>query len=142
MNKYNLKRRRVRGFTLLEMMVVVMIIGLLAAMVVPNLLRNKDRANQKKAQSDIVALESALDLYYLDHNRYPDNSEGLNALTAKDDKGGGYLKRLPQDPWGRAYQYLSPGQYDRIDIYSWGEDGQQGGTAAAADIGNWNVGEF
>ncbi|MGL5968975.1 MAG: type II secretion system major pseudopilin GspG [Kluyvera sp.] len=142
MKKNAKEQRRSRGFTLLEMMVVVMIIGLLAAMVVPNLLRNKDRANQKKALADIVALESALDLYYLDHNRYPTTAEGLNILKAPDNQSEGYLKRIPQDPWGRPYQYLSPGHHGRIDIFSWGEDGKEGGTGAAADIGNWNVGMF
>lgn len=142
MNKQNKQLRYAGGFTLLEMMVVVMIIGLLAAMVVPNLLRNKDRANQKKVVADIVAFESALDLYYLDHNCYPQTDEGLKTLTAASDQGEGYLKRIPQDPWGRAYQYRMPGQHGKLDVFTFGEDGREGGTGAAADIGNWNVGQF
>ena len=131
-----------RGFTLLEMMVVVMIIGMLAAMVVPNLLRNKDTANQKKALADIVALEGALDLYYLDHNGYPINDVGLNALVSPGRKDTAYLKRIPQDPWGRPYLFLTPGNHGKVDVYTLGEDGREGGEGAAADIGNWNVGDF
>lgn len=133
-----------RGFTLLEMMVVVMIIGLLAAMVVPNLMSNKGKANQKKAVADIIALESALDMYNLDHNRYPTTAEGLNVLVATSDGSNvtGYIKRLPKDPWNNQYQYRNPGEHGRIDVYSLGDDGKEGGEGTGADIGNWNVSNY
>lgn len=137
-------RRRDTGFTLLEMMVVVMIIGLLAAMVVPNLLTNKGKANQKKAVADIVALESALDMYNLDHNRYPNQKEGLQALVTSGNSGkaSGYIKRVPVDPWGYEYHYRNPGEHGEIDIYSLGGDNLPGGEGMAADIGNWNIERF
>lgn len=142
----NIKRvsENERGFTLLEMMVVVMIIGLLAAMIVPDLLGNKGKADQKKAVADIVALESALEMYNLDHNRYPTDEEGLNVLVASKDREqvSGYIKRIPKDPWGGEYHYLNPGEHGEIDIYSLGKDGKPGGEGLAQDIGNWNVGEF
>jgi general secretion pathway protein G len=135
---------RSAGFTLLEMMVVVMIIGLLAAMVVPNLIGNKGKANQKKVVADLVALESALDMYHLDRNRYPTEQEGLQALVQPNQSGNvsGYVRRIPKDPWGNNYQYRNPGTHGHIDIFSYGEDGLKGGTGAAADIGNWNINDF
>lgn len=136
-------RQRERGFTLLEMMVVVMIIGLLAAMVVPNLLKNKGRADQKKSVADIVALESAIDMFNLDNNRYPNENEGLQVLVASMSNDiSGYIKRIPKDPWGNDYFYRNPGSHGAIDIYTLGQDHQEGGEGVASDIGNWNVGSF
>lgn len=138
-----------RGFTLLEVMVVIVILGILASLVVPNLLGNKEKADQQKVVTDLVALENSLDMYKLDNSVYPSTEQGLQALVSKpagtpeprNYRNGGYIKRLPQDPWGNEYQYLSPGEQGEIDIYSLGADGQEGGEGAAADIGNWNLGE-
>lgn len=137
-------KNRCRGFTLLEMMVVVMIIGLLASVVVPNILANKNRANQKKAVTDIVALESALDMYYMDYNHYPTQSDGLQSLVqpSTGSNMGGYIRRVPKDPWGREYHYQVPGTHSQVDIFSYGEDGLPGGEGSASDIGNWNVDDF
>ena len=137
------------GFTLLEVMVVVVILGILATFVVPNLLGNKEKADQKKALADIVSLENALDMYKLDNNVYPTTDQGLEALVKKPSnpeprnyRDGGYIKRLPKDPWGNAYQYLSPGDKGKIDVFTFGADGQEGGQGINADIGNWNVLDF
>lgn len=136
-------QQREGGFTLLEMMVVVMIIGLLAAMVVPNLMSNKGKADQKKTVADIVALESALDMFSLDHDRYPTEDEGLQALLSGGDRlAAGYIKRLPRDPWGQEYLYRNPGMHGTVDLYTLGQDKKDGGEGLAADIGNWNVAEF
>lgn len=139
-----------RGFTLLEVMVVIVILGILASLVVPNLLGNKEKADQQKVVTDLVALENSLDMYKLDNSVYPSTEQGLQALVSKpagtpeprNYRNGGYIKRLPQDPWGNEYQYLSPGEQGEIDIYSLGADGQEGGDGTAADIGNWNLGEY
>lgn len=139
-----------RGFTLLEVMVVIVILGILASLVVPNLLGNKEKADQQKVVTDLVALENSLDMYKLDNSVYPSTEQGLQALVSKpagtpeprNYRNGGYIKRLPQDPWGNEYQYLSPGEQGEIDIYSLGADGQEGGEGTAADIGNWNLGEY
>lgn len=139
-----------RGFTLLEVMVVIVILGILASLVVPNLLGNKEKADQQKVVTDLVALENSLDMYKLDNGVYPSTEQGLQALVSKpagapeprNYRNGGYIKRLPQDPWGNEYQYLSPGEQGEIDIYSLGADGQEGGEGTATDIGNWNLGEY
>ena len=139
-----------RGFTLLEVMVVIVILGILASLVVPNLLGNKEKADQQKVVTDLVALENSLDMYKLDNSVYPSTEQGLQAFVSKpagtpeprNYRNGGYIKRLPQDPWGNEYQYLSPGEQGEIDIYSLGADGQEGGEGTAADIGNWNLGEY
>lgn len=143
------KRSKQHGFTLLEVMVVVVILGILASFVVPNLLGNKEKADQQKAITDIVALENALDMYKLDNSVYPTTDQGLDALVTKPSnpeprnyRDGGYIKRLPNDPWGNAYQYLSPGDNGTIDIFTLGADGQEGGEGPAADIGNWNMQGF
>ncbi|AZG34450.1 MAG: type II secretion system major pseudopilin GspG [Shewanella psychromarinicola] len=136
-----------RGFTLLEVMVVIVILGILASMVVPNLMGNKDKADQQKAISDIVALENALDMYKLDNSIYPTTEQGLDALVQKPNSSpeprnfreGGYVKRLPQDPWRSDYLLLSPGEYGKIDIFSAGPDGQPG---SEDDIGSWNLQDF
>ena len=131
-------------------MVVIVILGILASLVVPNLLGNKEKADQQKVVTDLVALENSLDMYKLDNSVYPSTEQGLQALVSKpagtpeprNYRNGGYIKRLPQDPWGNEYQYLSPGEQGEIDIYSLGADGQEGGEGTAADIGNWNLGEY
>ncbi|MCA2016283.1 type II secretion system major pseudopilin GspG [Vibrio tritonius] len=137
------------GFTLLEVMVVVVILGILASVVVPNLLGNKEKADQQKAITDIVALENALDMYKLDNSVYPTTDQGLEALVSKPSspeprnyRGGGYIKRLPKDPWGNDYQYLSPGDKGTIDVFTLGADGQEGGDGINSDIGNWNIQDY
>lgn len=136
-----------QGFTLLEVMVVIVILGILASMVVPNLMGNKDKADQQKAVSDIVALENALDMYKLDNSVYPTTEQGLEALVQKPTmspeprnyREGGYVKRLPQDPWRNDYLLLSPGENGKLDIFSAGPDSQPG---TEDDIGNWNLQNF
>lgn len=123
--------RRPAGFTLIEVLVVVVILGILAAIIVPNLMEQPGQARITKAHSDIRAIESALNMYRLDKHVYPTTDEGLEALV------GNYLPRLPMDPWGRPYQYLSPGVQGQIDIFTLGRDGQPGGQGEDADIGNW-----
>ena len=140
-------RNKQKGFTLLEVMVVIVILGILASMVVPNLMGNKDKADQQKAISDIVALENALDLYRLDNSIYPTTEQGLDALVQKPNSSpeprnyreDGYVKRLPQDPWRNDYLLLSPGENGKLDIFSTGPDGQAG---TDDDIGNWNLQNF
>ncbi|MCG3729665.1 type II secretion system major pseudopilin GspG [Vibrio cincinnatiensis] len=145
----NKRANRQSGFTLLEVMVVVVILGILASVVVPNLLGNKDKADQQKAITDIVALENALDMYRLDNSLYPTTDQGLEALVSKPSnpeprnyRADGYIRRLPKDPWGNDYQYLSPGEHGRVDVFTLGADGQEGGEGANADIGNWNLQDF
>ena len=140
-------RNKQIGFTLLEVMVVIVILGILASMVVPNLMGNKDKADQQKAVSDIVALENALDMYRLDNSIYPTTEQGLDALVQKPNSSpeprnyreDGYVKRLPQDPWRNDYLLLSPGENGKLDIFSTGPDGQAG---TDDDIGNWNLQNF
>lgn len=134
------------GFTLIEVMVVVVILGILAAIVVPRVMDRPDLARITKAKQDIRALESALNLYRLDNYIYPTTDQGLEALVQRPSgsnvrvwKEGGYLDRLPNDPWGHPYQYLSPGTRSPIDIWSWGADGQPGGDGVSSDIGNWSL---
>ncbi|ACX95008.1 type II secretion system major pseudopilin GspG [Halothiobacillus neapolitanus] len=131
-----------RGFTLIEVMVVVVILAILATIVVPKIMDRPDDARIAKAKQDIRAIDSALQLYKLDNLTYPTTDQGLEALVkppanAKNWRQGGYLDRLPIDPWNNPYQYLSPGQHGAFDVYSLGADGQPGGTGADADIGNW-----
>ena len=138
---------RARGFTLIEIMVVIVILGVLAALVVPRVLDRPDEARAVAARSDIATIMQALKLYRLDNQRYPTSDQGLNALVAKpveppappNWKPGGYLDRLPKDPWGRPYQYLSPGLKGEIDVFSFGADGQPGGAGNDADIGSWDL---
>ncbi|HHK9555119.1 type II secretion system major pseudopilin GspG [Enterobacter sichuanensis] len=132
-----------RGFTLMELMVVIVILGVLASLVVPNLMGNKVRADRQKAVSDIVALENALDMYKLDNHRYPTTDQGLDALVvaptlaplAENYNPEGYIRRLPADPWGNEYVLISPGEHGAIDISSTGPDGEIG---TADDINNWD----
>jgi general secretion pathway protein G len=138
-------RRRVAGFTLIEIMVVIVILGILAALVVPRVLDRPDEARAIAAKNDIAAIMQALKLYRLDNQRYPTAEQGLAALVARPTlapvppnwKPNGYLDRLPKDPWGHPYQYLNPGLRGEIDVYSLGADGQPGGEGNDADIGNW-----
>ncbi|AYD45053.1 type II secretion system major pseudopilin GspG [Yersinia rochesterensis] len=130
------------GFTLLEMMVIVIILGLLASLTVPSLMENKSRADQQKALSDIAAIENALDMYKLDNGYYPTESQGVISLVIKPTDlpipriypSNGYIRRLPKDPWGNSYQMKNPGQYEDIDIFSAGPDREVG---TEDDIGNW-----
>ncbi|HET7315517.1 type II secretion system major pseudopilin GspG [Salinisphaera sp.] len=141
------RRRSQSGFTLIEIMVVVVILGILAAIVVPNIIDRPDAAREAKARQDIRAIGSALKLYRLDNYRYPTTEQGLAALvnkpgsepTPRNWKSGGYLDRLPTDPWGHVYHYRNPGQHGPIDIYTLGRDNQEGGDGPDADIGNWTL---
>jgi len=133
------------GFTLIEIMVVVVILGILAALIAPNVISRIDDAQIVKVQQDLRAIESALKLYRLDNFRYPDTEEGLDALvTPPQDPNarwptGGYLERLPKDPWDNPYVYMHPGNQGEFDIYTLGRDGQQGGEGLDSDIGNWTL---
>lgn len=135
------------GFTLIEIMVVVVILGILAALVVPKIMSRPDEARVVAARQDIGSLAQALKLYRLDNKRYPTTEQSLQALVSKPAqppipegwKGGGYVEKLPQDPWGHAYQYLNPGLHGDIDIFSYGADGAPGGEGLDADIGNWQL---
>lgn len=142
-----LNTRRQGGFTLIEIMVVVVILGILAALVVPQVMNRPDQAKVTVAKGDIKAIGAALDMYKLDNYSYPSTQQGLDALVEKPSGNpqpknwnrDGYLKRLPKDPWGNEYQYLSPGTQGQYDLYSYGADGKQGGSDLNADIGNWDL---
>ncbi len=138
-------RAPVRGFTLIEIMVVVTIIAILIAIVAPRVMDQPDKAAAVRAKADLAAISTALNLYKLDNFTFPGTDQGLQALITKPDgepeaanwKAGGYMDRIPKDPWQRDYIYLSPGQHGEFDVYSLGRDGQPGGEGPAADIGNW-----
>ncbi len=137
-------RMRQSGFTLLEVMVVIVILGILASMVVPNLMGSQEQANIKKAVFDVTTLETSLSRYKMDNYNYPTTEQGLEALVTETDieplprrfPDEGYIKRLPNDPWGNEYQLLNPGENGKIDIFSMGPDGEAG---TDDDIGNWNL---
>ena len=132
-------QRRDAGFTLVEVMVVIVIIGLLATVVMINVLPSQDRAMREKARADIAVLEQAIETFRLETLRFPTAAEGLQALVAPPNgRDGGYIRRLPADPWGNPYQYAFPGEKGRFDIYSFGADGVKGGEGNDADIGNWS----
>mgnify|MGYP001242623038 FL=1 len=128
-----------QAFTLIEIMVVLIIIAIMASFIVPSVINRPDEARLTKVKNDIMALEGALDLYKLDKGKYPSNSEGLKILI--NEKENTYLKRLPLDPWGNAYQFDNPGKNNKIDIYSYGADQKPGGSGIDKDIGNWNLNE-
>ena len=139
-------QQRQRGFTLIEIMVVVVILGILAALVVPQVMSRPDQAKVTVAKGDIKAIAAALDMYKLDNFAYPSTQQGLEALikqpsgtpVAKNWNPQGYLKSMPNAPWGMPYQYLNPGTHSKsYDLFSLGSDGVPGGEAHAADIGNW-----
>jgi general secretion pathway protein G len=141
------KRRRMEGFTLIEIMVVVVILGILAALIVPNIMDRPDMARVTKTKQDLRALQTALNLYRLDNYRYPTTDQGLEALVEKPSveplppayRKGGYLERMPKDAWGHPYLYLSPGVHGEVDISSLGADGQPGGEGVNADIQSWTL---
>nr|WP_313215423.1 type II secretion system major pseudopilin GspG [Stenotrophomonas geniculata] len=138
------RKARQKGFSLIEIMVVVVIIGILAALIVPRLMDRPDQARMVAARQDIAALMQALKLFKLDNGRYPSAEQGLQALV-KPPQGGGtmpvtpYLDRLPNDPWGHPYQYQIPGTHGDIDVFSLGADSKPGGDAGKADIGSWQL---
>ena len=137
--------RRFPGFTLIELLVVITIISILAALIVPRIMDRPDQARATAARADVNAIMGALKLYKLDNGTYPSNEQGLVALTKKPDRGdvprnwkpGGYLEKLPQDPWGTDYQYLNPGIRGEVDVFSLGADRKPGGENYDADIGSW-----
>lgn len=146
MQKVLNRTKRSRGFTLIEIMVVVVIMGVLAALVVPKLLSRTGESKVAAAKVDIATIMQALKLYKLDNQRYPTTEQGLQALLTKPTAGpaangwkeGGYLEKMPRDPWGAPYQMLSPGVKGEIDVFSLGADGQPGGAGDDADIGSWD----
>lgn len=141
-----LRQQAQKGFTLIEIMIVIVIIGVLATLVIPNVMSRPDEARVVSARHDVATLVQALKLYKLDNGRYPTTEQGLNALVKKPTaepvprnwKMGGYLDKLPQDPWGSPYQYNNPGTHNNeIDVFSFGADGKLGGTGNDEEIGNW-----
>lgn len=140
---------RLAAFTLMELLVVVMILGILATVVVVNVMDRPDEARIAKVKQDIRALTTALNMYRLDNFQYPSTEQGLEALVSRPAgqppapnwRSGGYIESLPSDPWGNEYVYLNPGVHAEIDVYSLGADGAPGGEGINADIGNWNLDE-
>ncbi len=138
LNSNSFNKQHERGFTLLEIMVVLVIIGVLAAMVAPRFIERADEAKVDSTKAQIQAISQALKLYRLQHGSYPSSSEGIQALVNADKNGKRYLDSLPKDAWGNPFVYLSPGVHGDFDILSYGADGKQGGSGFDADIGNWD----
>lgn len=138
----NAARQDEEGFSLIELMVVIVIIGLLTTVVVVNVLPSQDRAMVEKARADVRLIEQALEMYRMDTLKYPSLEDGIDVLV-QAPKGGlrteGYIKSLPKDPWGNSYQYLFPGEHSKFDVFSYGADGRPGGEGLNADIGNWTA---
>lgn len=138
---------KMRGFTLIELMVVIVIIAVLASLIVPKVMSRPDEARVAAARQDLGAITQALKLYKLDNMRYPTTEQGLQALVKKPAaapipenwKGNGYLEKLPKDPWGTPYLYLQPGLHDEIDVISYGANREAGGEGNDADIGSWEL---
>lgn len=145
MQDKKVKHYKQAGFTLIELMVVVVILAILAAIAVPMLMDRPDEAREVKVKQDISALSSSLQLYKLDNFRYPTTDQGLEALASEPTSEPlpknwkPYMERLPKDPWGNDYLYLSPGEHGSFDVFSYGADGMEGGEGADADLGNWNI---
>jgi len=145
MTELSIPFRRANGFTLIEILVVIVILGILAALIVPRVMDRPDQARATAARADIAAIIAALKLYKLDNGTYPSTDQGLAALVKKPERGdiprnwkaGGYLDKLAVDPWGTDYQYLNPGIRGEIDVYSLGADRKPGGEGFDADIGSW-----
>jgi general secretion pathway protein G len=133
--------KRSAGFTLIEIMVVIVILGVLATLVVPRIMGRPDEARAAAAKNDVRQIMNALKMYQLDNGKFPATDQGLQALVTRPANGAanwkGYLEKLPVDPWGKPYQYLSPGIRGEVDVFSFGADGQQGGAGSDADIGSW-----
>jgi len=144
MNNHKLNQR---GFTLIEIMVVVVILGILAAIVVPRLLDEPEKARRTSAATQIQSFESALGIFKLENGFYPSTEQGLKALVTKPTvgrvpahyKAGGYIRKIPVDPWGQPYLYLYPGVHSNLDLFSYGPDGETGGEGEDADIANWDL---
>jgi len=140
-------RRHQHGFTLIEIMVVVVILGILAAIIIPKISDRPEQARRTKAITDIKSIETALSLYQMDNGFYPSTEQGLEALVEKPTTGripvnyneGGYLKKVPLDPWKNPYIYISPGAHGDYDLISYGNDGEEGGEGKFADINNWEL---
>lgn len=137
-----MNNNRLSGFTLMELLVVIVIIGVLATFVAPKIFDAPEKARRTQAEMQVKAIAQALELYKLDNRKYPTTSEGLKALVekpsgAKNWKDGGYMQKMPEDPWGNDYVYLSPGVNGKYDLMSYGADGKKGGSEDNADITNW-----
>lgn len=148
MSQTHRRRPADAGFSLLELMVVVVILSILALVIVPRVIDRPDQARAARALSDIAAIVAAVNLYRLDNFRYPTTEQGLEALVTRPTSepqpqnwaGNGYMDRVPTDPWGRPYQYLQPGVHGDFDVFTYGADGVPGGTGADADLGSWTQG--
>jgi general secretion pathway protein G len=142
-----MKKYQHKGFTLIEIMIVIVIMGIMASLVVPKIMGRPDEARVMASKHDIAAIVQALKLYSLDNQRLPTTEQGLQALVTKPNtaplprnwKSGGYLDKVPKDPWGNPYQYLAPGLHGEIDVFSLGVDGKLGGEGNDADIGSWEI---
>ena len=148
-SRFHIKKTDCRGFTLIELMVVIVILGILAGLIIPRIMGRPEEAKELKAKMQIESIETALKLYKLDNGAYPDTEQGLQALVEKPDTGtlpkkwrtGGYLEKgkVPKDPWGNDFIYLSPGAHGDYDIISYGADGVQGGEDKNKDINSWEI---